>query len=155
MRRSWTVRMMATMLASLVVLGAVTALAAANTVPSTRLGQSNHPVLLQQLVPSECSGISGGLSNLVVGSGNFNGTSAGDLILGSAGPDSIGGRQGSDCIVGGNGNDTLDGNQQNDVLVGGAGDDDLDGGLGNNDWCYGDSGTEDTERRCETVFGVP
>ncbi len=40
------------------------------------------------------------------------------------------------------------------MLVGGAGDDDLDGGLGNNDWCYGDSGT-DTEVRCETVFGVP
>ncbi len=146
--------MVAAMLASLSVLGAVTALAAANSVPATRIGQSNHPVLLQQLVPSECSGIAGSLSNLVVGSGNFNGTNAGDLILGSAGPDSIGGRQGSDCILGGNGNDTLDGNQQNDVLVGGAGDDDMDGGLGNDDWCYGDSGT-DTERRCETVFGVP
>jgi Ca2+-binding RTX toxin-like protein len=136
------------------VLGAVTALAAANAVPATRVGQSNHPVLLQQLVPSECSGISGGLSNLVVGSGNFDGTNAGDLILGSASPDDIRGRQGTDCIVGGDGNDALNGNQGNDVLVGGGGDDDLDGGVGAGDWCYGDSGT-DTEVRCETVFGVP
>ncbi len=48
----------------------------------------------------------------------------------------------------------MNGNQGNDVLVGGGGDDDLDGGAGANDWCYGGSGT-DTERRCETVFGVP
>jgi len=39
-------------------------------------------------------------------------------------------------------------------LVGGAGDDNLDGGNGNNDWCYGGSGT-DTANGCETVFGVP
>jgi Ca2+-binding RTX toxin-like protein len=154
MGRSCTVRVMAAMLVSLAVLGAVTALAAANTVPSTRVGQSNHPVLLQQLVPSECSGISGGLSNLVVGSGSFDGTNAGDLILGSAAADTIGGRQGSDCIVSGDGNDAMNGNQSNDVLLGGGGDDDLDGGAGANDWCYGGSGT-DTERRCETVFGVP
>jgi len=146
--------MVATMLASLTVLGAVTALAAANTVPATRVGQTNHPVLLQQLVPSECSGISGTLSNLVVGSGNFDGTNSGDLILGSSGPDNISGRQGNDCILGGDGNDTLNGNQNNDVLLGGAGNDDLDGGNGANDWCYGDSGT-DTVARCETVFGVP
>jgi Ca2+-binding RTX toxin-like protein len=154
MRRSWTVRMVAAMLASLTVLGAVTALAAANAVPATRIGQSDHPVLLQQLVPSQCSGISGSLSNLVVGSGSFDGTNAGDLILGSAGADTIGGWQGSDCIVGGDGNDVLNGEQGNDVLIGGAGDDDLDGGSGNDDWCYGDSGT-DTARRCKTVFGVP
>ncbi len=54
MRRSWTVRMMAAMLASLAVLGAVTALAAANAVPATRIGQSNHPVTVQQLAPPEC-----------------------------------------------------------------------------------------------------
>ena len=154
MGRSWTMRMVAAMLASLAALGAVTALAAANAVPSTRIGQSDHPVLLQQLVPSQCAGISSGLSNLVVGSGDFDGTNAGDLILGSAGDDSIRGRQSGDCIVGGRGNDVLEGNQGNDVLVGGAGDDDLDGGVGSDDWCFGDSGT-DTERRCETVFGVP
>ena len=153
MRRSWTVRMVATMLASLAVLGAVTALAAANAVPTTRVGQSNHPVLLQQLVPSECSGISGSLSNLVVGSGTFDGTNAGDLILGSAAADTIDGLKGSDCIVGGDGNDVLDGNQDDDVLVGGGGDDALDGRNGT-DWCFGDSGT-DTALRCETVFGVP
>jgi Ca2+-binding RTX toxin-like protein len=154
MRRSWTTRMVAAMLASLAVLGAVTALAAANAVPATRIGQSDHPVLLQQLVPGQCAGIAGSLSNLVVDSGSFDGTNAGDLMLGSAGPDDISGRQGSDCIVGGDGNDSLNGNQGNDVLVGGGGDDDLDGGVGTSDWCFGDSGT-DTERRCETVFGVP
>jgi len=154
LRRSWTVRTAASMLVSLAVLGAVTALAAANTVPATRIGQSDHPVTLQQLAPSECSGISGSLTSLVVGTGDIDGTNASELILGSASADAIRGRQGSDCIVGGDGDDVLEGNQANDVLVGGAGDDDLDGGNGNNDWCFGGSGT-DTANRCETVFGVP
>ncbi len=85
MRRSWTVRMMAAMLASLAVLGAVTALAAANTVPATRVGQSNHPVLLQQLVPSECVGHLGRPVQPGRRQRNFDGTNSGDLILGSAG----------------------------------------------------------------------
>jgi len=154
MGRSWTMRMVAAMLASLAVLGAVTALAAANSVPATRVGQSNHPVTVQQLAPSECSGIASGLTSLVVGSGNIDGGNASSLILGSAGNDLIRARQGNDCVVGGGGDDDLRGNQGNDVLLGGGGNDSLDGGNGANDWCYGDSGT-DTQTRCETVFGVP
>ena len=146
-------RGLAVMVLSLVALGAVTALAAANSVPATRIGQSDHPVLLQQLVPGECASIAGSLTALVVGSGNFDGTGASELILGSAGADIIRGRQGNDCIVSGGGNDDLQGNQGNDVLVGGGDNDALDGGQAN-DICDGGSGT-DTAQNCETTSGVP
>jgi hypothetical protein len=146
-------RALAVMILSLTALGAVTAMAAANSVPATRVGQSDHPVLLQQMVPGECASIAGSLTALVVGSGSFDGTAASELILGSAGADTIRGRQGNDCIVSGGGNDDLEGNQGSDVLVGGDGDDALDGGQGN-DICYGGSGT-DTANRCETTYDVP
>jgi hypothetical protein len=141
------------MMLVLVALGAITAMAAANVVPATRVGLSNHPVTLQQLAPPECASIAARLTTLVVDSGTFDGGTASELILGSAGADTIRGRQGNDCIVGGDGNDDLQGNQGNDVLVGGAGDDTLDGNQGT-DICYGGSGT-DTAQNCETTYDVP
>lgn len=153
MRMLRPARGLAVMVLSLVALGAISAMAAANAVPATRVGQSDHPVLLQQLVPGECASIAGSLTALVVGSGRFDGGTASELILGSAGADTIRGRQGSDCIVAGSGDDDLQGNQGTDVLVGGAGDDALDGGQAT-DICYGGSGT-DTANRCETTYDVP
>jgi hypothetical protein len=142
------------MVLSLAALGAITALAAANAVPATKVGQSDHPVTVQQLAPPECASIAAGLTwPPVVGSGSFDGSSGNDLILGSPGVDTIRGRQGSDCIVGGGGDDDLQGNQGNDVLVGGADNDALDGNQGT-DICYGGSGT-DTAQNCETTYDVP
>jgi len=153
MRRSRTVRMAAVLLASLAVLSAVNALAAANSVPATRVGQSNHPVTLQQLAPPECASIAGGLTSLIAGSGTIDGNNGNSLILGSAGDDLIRARQGNDCVVGGGGNDDLRGNQGTDVLVGGSGDDALNGGQGS-DICYGGSGT-DTATTCEIEYDIP
>lgn len=147
------VRLFVALALGLTLLGAYSAFAAANVVPRSGLGQSNHPVTLQQLAPPECAGIAAGLTSLVVGSGSVNGTNANDLILGSAGNDTIDGKNGDDCIVGGDGNDNLAGGPGNDVLVGGSGDDALDGGPGN-DICYGGPGT-DTATRCETTYDVP
>jgi Ca2+-binding RTX toxin-like protein len=140
------------MMMSLAALSAVTALAAANTVPATRIGQSDHAVTLQQLAPPECAAIAAGLTSLIVGSGAFDGDNGNNLILGSAGNDLIRALQGNDCVVGGGGNDDLRGNQGNDVLVGGSGNDALTGGLGQ-DTCYGGSGTDTAN--CETRFDVP
>ncbi len=153
MRALRPARGLAVMVLSLTALGAVTAMAAANSVPATRIGVSNHPVTVRQLAPPECASIAAGLTTLTVGSGTFDGTAASELILGSAGADTIRGRQGNDCIVSGGGNDDLQGNQGNDVLVGGGGDDALDGNQAN-DICYGGSGT-DTAQSCETTYDIP
>jgi len=153
MRALRPARGLAVMILSLTALGAVTAMAAANSVPATRVGVSNHPVTVQQLAPPECASIAAGLTSLIVGSGTIDGNNGSSLILGSAGADTIRARQGNDCAVGGGGNDDLRGNQGSDVLVGGAGDDALDGGQGT-DICYGGSGT-DTANRCETTYDVP
>jgi Ca2+-binding RTX toxin-like protein len=136
-------------LAVLIFLAAATAVAAANTVPGTSMGDSTRAITPNNLKPSRCSAFVVG--NLVVGSGNINGTNGNDLILGSAGGDSIDGRQGRDCILGGSGNNTLNGNQGDDVLIGGPGDDDLDGGQGTGDDCYGGGGN-DTFNRCEAIY---
>ena len=154
MRTLRPARGLAAMLLSLMALGAVTAMAAANSVPATRVGVSNHPVTVQQLAPPECAAKAAGLTSLIVGSGSFDGDNSNNLILGSPADDDIRGRQGNDCVVGGGGNDALQGNQGNDALVGGPGDDDLDGGQGGGDECYGGSGT-DTANRCETTYDVP
>lgn len=146
-------RWLGVMVLSLVGLSAVTALAAANSVPATNVGLSNHPVTLQQLAPPECASIAAGLTTLVVGSGSFDGGGGSDLILGSAGADTIRGRQGNDCIVGGAGDDDLQGNQSNDVLLGGPDNDALDGGQAT-DICFGGSGS-DTAQNCETTYDVP
>ena len=153
MRMFRPARGMAVMVLTLVALGAVTAMAAANSVPATRIGQSDHPVTLQQLAPPECASIAAGLTSLIVGSGTIDGNNGNSLILGSAGADLIRARQGNDCAVGGGGDDDLRGNQGNDVLVGGSGNNSLNGGQGT-DTCYGGSGT-DTAAQCETTFDIP
>jgi Ca2+-binding RTX toxin-like protein len=150
-RVTW--RLLAATLALLLTLGSISALAASNAVPGTRLGSVSQAITVSNLAPPECASIAAGLTQIVVGSGAFDGGAASELILGSAGADTIRGRQGNDCIVGGAGNDNLQGNQGNDVLVGGADDDALDGNQ-NTDICYGGSGT-DTAQNCETTFGVP
>ncbi len=144
-----TLRLVALALALLIFLAAATAVAAANTVPGTSMGDSTRPITANDLKPSQCSAFF--VANLVVGSGNLNGTNGNDLILGSVGADSIDGRQGQDCVLGGDGNNVLNGNQGDDVLMGGAGDDDIDGGPGAGDSCYAGGGA-DTFNRCEFIY---
>ncbi len=157
----------------LLLLGAVSllnAMAAANSVPATRLEADSIPITANDLKPARCNGIS--LSTVVTGSGSFDGTGGNDLILGSAGADAIRGRAGNDCILSGDGNDDVQGNQGTDILLGGDGDDTLDGGQ-NNDELYGQGGddalsgaqgtdlcdggpdTDTADGTCETVVNVP
>jgi Ca2+-binding RTX toxin-like protein len=111
-------------LMTIVVTGVISAVAAGNTVPATRLGDSSQSVTANSLKPSQCSALN--LTNIVVcptTGGTCRGTNANDLILGSPNADNINGRQGNDCIVGGGGNDTINGGAGTDVCIGGAGTD--------------------------------
>lgn len=104
------------------------ALTAANIVPTSGVSDALFPVLADQLKPDECNSLT--LTNIAIG---VDGTNGNDLILGTAGVDTLNGKNGDDCILGGDGNDILAGDNGNDVLVGGPGDDTLDGGKRNKD----------------------
>lgn len=108
-------------LVALIIITSITAVAATNTVPSTRVTAQMLSFNINQLKPSACSGIT--LTNLVTGSGTLTGTGGNDLILASSSADTIDGLGGDDCILGGSGDDSLTGNDGNDVCLGGLGND--------------------------------
>lgn len=102
------------------------AVTATNVVPATRAGSSSlGPATANQLKPGACASLT--LTGVLVGSGTFNDSNAANLVLGSAGVDSIRGRGGSDCILGGSGNDALRGDGGTDVCIGGPGTDTFHG----------------------------
>ncbi len=99
----------------------VSAVAATNNVPSSRLSDVHLLVGANDLKPAACASLD--LTNVVSGAGTITGTSGNDLILGSSGADTIDGGGGDDCILGGAGDDTIDGNTGTDICIGGAGTD--------------------------------
>ncbi len=112
----------------------LSALAASNSVPVTRLTDQSQAITANSLKPPECASLN--LATIVVcpgGGGNCNGNNQANLILGSPNVNQINGRGGNDCILGGGGNDNID------------------GGRGNNDICIGGPGN-DTFNRCETTY---
>lgn len=123
------------------------AVAATNSVPPSGLSLSVIAAAPNQFRPPQCTGT---YVNLRI---NVNGNNQTDLILGTAGDDTLNGNEGNDCLVGGAGDDTLNGGPGDDILVGGAGVDALDGGDGT-DICYGTVGT-DTFTACETTIDTP
>lgn len=121
-------------LLALVCASVMSAFAAGNTVPVTRLTDQSHAITANALKPPECAALN--LVRIVVcpsGGGNCNGTNQADLVLGSPNVDNINGRQGNDCILGGGGDDTIN------------------GFVGNNDVCIGGPGN-DTFLACETIY---
>lgn len=133
-----------------VVVSVFTAVAASNTVSSSRAGEDQSSITGNELKPAECAGIN--ITNIVdIGAGE-SGTDGNDLILGTAGDDTvIRGGAGDDCILGGGGNDRrrffffwipgLFGDEGDDILIGGPG----------QDACYGGAGN-DTYYGCETEW---
>lgn len=121
-------------LVGLIFAGIISAFAAGNTIPPTRLTDQSHAITANALKPTECAALN--LANIVVcpsGGGNCNGNNQSNLILGSPNADTIAGRRGNDCILGG------------------GGDDNISGGPGNNDVCIGGPGN-DTFFGCETSY---
>jgi Ca2+-binding RTX toxin-like protein len=106
-------------LAILILTSVVTAVAAMNAVPSTKVTNQGFLIGANNLKPSACAGIV--LSTLITGSSTINGTNGNDLILGGSGIDTINGLDGSDCILGGGGADIINGGNGNDVCIGGPG----------------------------------
>jgi Ca2+-binding RTX toxin-like protein len=105
----------------LILVSAVTAIAATNTVPSTRVINRDAYISINDLKPAACASMD--LTNIVSGAGTLTGTAGNDLILGSSGADVIDGLGGNDCIISGGGDDSLNGNDGNDVCLSGAGND--------------------------------
>ncbi len=84
----------------LVLLAAVTALAAGNIVPSTRLTDQARPISANDIKPPACAAYN--LTSVVrCGSGHTcNGTNGNDLVLGSPSTNTINGKGGVNCCVG-------------------------------------------------------
>ncbi len=108
-------------LIALLLFSSVTAVAATNTIPTTRVDTAVSSVDINDLKPSACAGLF--LTNLVTGAGTLTGSAGNDLILGSSGVDAIDGLGGDDCILGGGGDDQLTGGDGNDICLGGPGTD--------------------------------
>jgi len=115
MRFSIPFRFMIFCLITMILLSAVTAIAATNTVPSTRLTAYGNSIGINDIKPSACASIF--LTIRVSGSGLINGTEGNDLILGSSGADTIDGLGGDDCILGGGGTDSCIGGIGTDMFV--------------------------------------
>jgi Ca2+-binding RTX toxin-like protein len=114
-------RLMVIGLIALVLFSSVTALAATNTVPVTRMDDLVMIISLNDTKPQACEGWF--LTSLVTGTGTIAGTSGNDLILGSSATDTIDGMGGDDCILGGGGDDQISGGDGSDVCLGGPGSD--------------------------------
>lgn len=106
---------------ALLILTSLTAIAATNTIPSTRIEDQRYSFGAMQLEPSSCAGIF--VTNLVSGTGTLTGTAGNDLILGGPDADTIDGAGGDDCILGGGGDDIITGGDGMDICIGGSGND--------------------------------
>ena len=139
------VRLCVAAFGALILASGISAYAAANSVPRSKVADYRTAITANALKPAECAGIS--LSNVITGRGELSGTNGNDLLLGSSIADEIRGDEGNDCIVGGAGEDDLRGNSGNDVLLGGPDSDRLRGG-GGSDICYRGAGNDDEYESC-------
>jgi Ca2+-binding RTX toxin-like protein len=106
----------ALVLAVLALASTSTALAASSTVPGSNASTIVQPTGANDLKPASCASLT--LTTVVIGT---NGTSAADLLLGSAGIDVMNGAADDDCILGGGGSDIITGGTGTDVCIGGPG----------------------------------
>ena len=132
----------------LVVVSVISAAAAANTVPPSHLGRSEHPSSVMDFAPPECSYMT--LTGIQVGPGGSGG--GGKLVLGTSASETLSGGGQDDCIVGGDGSDTLRGQGGNDVLIGGVGLLVILNGGGGYDRCYGGGALITLPISCEEYY---
>jgi hypothetical protein len=117
-------RLLPIVLIILLLASVFSAVAAANTVPLSRLTDQRRAINANALKPPQCSALN--LTAIVIcpsTGGTCNGTDASELILGSPLIDDISGGKGDDCILGGGDDDAIRGEQNTDVCIGGPGND--------------------------------
>lgn len=114
-------------LAVCLVLASVFAIADANSVAASRLGESVQAITANALKPRACDGLN--LVSIVVcpSTGLCKGTGANNLILGTAGNDHIQGKNGGDCIIAGGGDDVVQSSKGGDICIEGPGNDTYNG----------------------------
>jgi Ca2+-binding RTX toxin-like protein len=112
------VRRLALAAGVLVVVCALPALTATNTVPASYASQTATAITANTLKPASCSGIT--LTAIVIGN---DGTAANELVLDDGTGGLVRGRAGNDCVLGGGGDDDIRGNGGTDVCIGGPGND--------------------------------
>jgi Ca2+-binding RTX toxin-like protein len=105
----------------LVLVSGITAFAAVNVIPNSRLMDQAFAPNANDFKPSECASLN--LTSIVTGTGVVQGTQGNDLILTDAGDDKLQGKNGDDCLVAGDGDDELIGNNGWDICIGGGGND--------------------------------
>jgi Ca2+-binding RTX toxin-like protein len=102
----------------------------------------NDALKAQDFAPPECASIRSTLQRIVyIGGSPGTPSNQSELILGTAGNDTINAGGGDDCVLGGGGNDTINGGAGNDVILGGPDNDNLRGWTGD-DIVIGGPGTD-------------
>lgn len=89
---------------------------AGNTVPVSHSSNTAYAVNANALKPPECAALN--LTAIVMGSGEFEGGTANELLLGTSASQRIRGRDGNDCVIGGAGTDEIRGDAGTDVCIG-------------------------------------
>ena len=97
----------------MILLSAIFAFTASNTVSVSGMDDESHSITANQLKPSACSGLD--LDTIIT---NGSGTTGNDLVLGTADGDTLNGGDGNDCLVAGDGVDTCTGGAGTDVFLG-------------------------------------
>ena len=109
-------------LIALIIVSVMAVFAAGIFAEPSIIDMKSIPVSAEDIKPPACSALF--LTNIVRGSGTFNGTAGNDLILGSSGADTIDGLGGDDCILGDSGDDVITGGDGGaDICIGGTGND--------------------------------
>lgn len=102
-------------LVALIFISTLTAMAAGNTIPATRIDENTVAMNANAIKPAACSALN--LTAIVICTGGTcNGTDSNELILGTPANESIRGRGGTDCIVGGDGIDVCIGGPGTDTF---------------------------------------
>lgn len=99
------------------IVGIISALAAANTIPTSGTLDTTVTLTVPHLQPQDCNGLT--LTTYVLApGGSFTNNGASALVLGLPGFDNIRAGGGSDCVVGGAGADSLRGGAGGDICLG-------------------------------------
>ena len=137
----------------LLMMSSLHALAASNTVPSSRLSQQEFSITANDLKPPECAGLFLTDIYLPNETDKVMGSNTNDLVLGSTTVKYAKGKKGNDCLLSGGGtiDKFLQGRSGDDVLINmGEGSCIMNGGQGN-DICYQNGGNCEVIN-CETVY---